>query len=76
MADEPERPPTYEELLAQVEQLKAYALRLEDLNRGLQASVIVRDAEIGRLTLKAGKKPPRKLDPNAASAFDRPYDGR
>ncbi len=76
MADEPERPPTYEELLAQVEQLKAYALRLEDVNRGLQVSVAARDVEIQRLTVKAAKKPARQLDPKAASAFDRPYDGR
>jgi hypothetical protein len=76
MADDPDRPPTYEELLAQVEQLKAYALGLEDAVRGLQASVVARDVEIQRLTLKAAKKPARQLDPKAASAFDRPYDGR
>jgi hypothetical protein len=76
MADEPERPPTYEELLAQVGQLKAYALGLEDTVRGLQASVAARDVEIQRLTLKVGKKPARLLDPKAASAFDRPWNGR
>ena len=76
MADEPERPPTYDELLADNAKLKAYALRLEDVVRGLHAAVTVAEAEIGRLTLKAKKKPQRQLDPTSSSPFDRPYDGR
>jgi hypothetical protein len=76
MADEPDKPPTYEELLTEVVQLQDYALHLEEVNRGLQAGIAVRDAEIQRLTVKAGKKPARQLDPKAASAFDRPWNGR
>ncbi len=77
MADEPDKPPpTYAELLAENAKLQAYALGLEDAVKGLNVAVALRDAEIGRLTLKAGKKPARRLDPEAASAYDRPYDGR
>jgi hypothetical protein len=76
MAAESAKPPTYDELLADNAKLKAYALWLEEAIRGLNAAVSVRDAEIGRLTLKAKAKPKRVLDSNAASAYDRPYDGR
>ena len=77
MADEPDdKPPTYEELLAENAKLKAYALRLEEAVRSLHAAMTVAEAEIGRLTLKAKKKPQRQLDPTASSPYDRPYDGR
>lgn len=71
-----DRPPTYEELLADKAKLEAYALRLEDAVRVLHAAVTAADAEIGRLNDKAKKKPMRRLDPTASSPYDRPYDGR
>jgi hypothetical protein len=74
---EADKPPTYDELLADNAKLKAYALRLEEVVRALNAAATAANAEIARLTLKLkGQKPQRKLDPTAASAFDRPYDGR
>jgi hypothetical protein len=76
MAEEIKPPPTYDELVTQNADLQAYALRLEEVARNLQAGINVRDAEIQRLALKAGKKPARQLDPKAASAFDRPWNGR
>ena len=48
-----DRPPTYEELLADKAKLEAYALRLEDAVRVLHAAVTAADAEIGRLNDKA-----------------------
>ena len=76
MAQEPDRPPTYDELLAENAKLKAYALRLEEAVRSLHATAKMQEAEIGRLTLKAKKKPQRPLDPTSSSPYDRPYDGR
>ena len=76
MAEEDDKPPTYEELLTEVVQLQDYALHLEEVNRGLQVSLTMSDAEIQRLTVKAVKPKARQLDPKAASAFDRPWNGR
>ena len=46
MADEPDRPPTYEELLAENAKLKAYALRLEEAVRSLHAAMTMAEALI------------------------------
>lgn len=52
-------------------------------NEDLRAKLAQADAELARRNIadteaaaKAKRPKPRQLDPKAASAFDRPYDGR
>ena len=73
MAEEKDRPPTYEELLALRDTLAAE-------NRSLK-SKLVRLTKTGRQTaeeLRARNKfsRGRTLDKGAKSALDRPWDGR
>jgi hypothetical protein len=71
--DEPTKPPpTYAELRAANEALTADNAALETRCRRLEAAIKAKDAEAARKP----RKPARKLDPNAASAFDRPWNGR
>jgi len=77
MADEeePQRPPTYAELVEQNEALRAEVTVL----RGAYEAVA---RKLGDERAKAAatgttrRRPQRPLDPKAASPFDRPYDGR
>jgi hypothetical protein len=71
MAEKPK--PTYDELVADVAALRARLGRAESDLAAVSRRGDVRDAEAA---LRAKRPKPRALDPKAASAFDRPWDGR
>jgi regulator of replication initiation timing len=65
-----QKPPTYDELLKENEKLKAENQRLQTVAAQAMVAIQQREEEIARLVKKS--KAVRKLDPYAASAFDRP----
>jgi cell division septum initiation protein DivIVA len=68
----------YKALVAENEQLKARVIQLDGVARSLTSQLAnerYENVDLRQQIIKA-RKPQRALDPNAASAFDRPYDGR
>jgi hypothetical protein len=65
-----QHPPTYGELVEQNEALKS---QVADLQAAVVLSNLERDQQAQQQPVK--KREPRKLDKNAPSAFDRPYNG-
>ena len=71
MIEKPDKPPTYEELVAEVARLKNL-LAIRDRSIGtLQATMVARDAEHARAVRK--KAPLIEMDPKAKDKFRRPY---
>lgn len=68
----------YQALVTENMQLKTKVAGLEDVARTLISQLAterIENVDLRRQLLKA-RAPKRVLDPNAASPFDRPYDGR
>lgn len=65
-----ERPPTYEELLAERTQLRAEIGHAQEALLIAARELTILHAEMVRLKKTGG---PRKLDPKATDAFRRPY---
>ena len=75
MADETKPPPTYAELLDIADSLGADNDELKAKNAKLETALRAKDVDLGNLRVKK-PRPARKLDPGAASAFNRPWNGR
>lgn len=67
-------PPTYAELLAALEGVTAENVELAAKMIRLEAALRAKTAEIERV--RVPKRAPRKLDPDASSPYDRPWNGR
>jgi mannose-1-phosphate guanylyltransferase len=68
MADQ--YPKSYDELVEENAALRATVERLERSVSSLQSTVIARDSDIAQL--RKPKAAPRRLDPDATDAFQRP----